>query len=320
MPDEGAESVWAEKCILVNLCRWNEPPGSNPLKILSTTSLHQQIEKENDLKKRLKQICNLVDKNGFDQAEESLKWISKGFELSIIVQDRLLDTHLLKLKTSILTYLGDYVNSLKLAHKTAEAYTELDEPEELAGTLSNLATIHFYLGNHEKALEYQHKALEIFRYIKNERGIAHLLGNIGVIHLNENRNTKALEYIDASLPYFKKNNHEGGIANRIGNAGVAYMQMGVHDKALQMFEDAFNRWMKLENHELMSSLCQYKGMTYMSMSQRTKAIDAFRQSLKYAQSSLSNRRVALAPNSLKHCSSGWVFRGHEPSACEAFQM
>ena len=125
--------------------------------------------------------------------------------------------------------IGHYHNCLKIAK-------EIDDIDNIAGSLVNLGLAYFSLENYEKALSYSRLGLEIAREIGNKEFEAHALNNLGLIYSDLEEYQLAIDYYHFSLEVKSKLNDPQGAAGSLINIGNTYRQLEKYEQAISYLQ------------------------------------------------------------------------------------
>ncbi|MEH2460204.1 tetratricopeptide repeat protein [Nostoc sp.] len=125
--------------------------------------------------------------------------------------------------------IGHYQNCLEIAE-------EIDDIDNIAGSLVNLGLAYFYLENYEEALDYSRLGLEIAREIGNREFEAHALNNLGMIYSDIEEYQLAIDYYHFSLKVKSKLNDPQGAAGSLINIGNTYRQLEKYEQAISYLQ------------------------------------------------------------------------------------
>lgn len=125
--------------------------------------------------------------------------------------------------------IGHYQNCLEIAE-------EIDDIDNIAGSLVNLGLAYFYLENYEEALDYSRLGLEIAREIGNREFEANALNNLGLIYSKLKQYQLAIDYYHFSLEVKSKLNDPQGAAGSLINIGDTYCQLEKYEQAISFLQ------------------------------------------------------------------------------------
>ncbi|MEH2274586.1 MAG: tetratricopeptide repeat protein [Nostoc sp.] len=125
--------------------------------------------------------------------------------------------------------IGHYQNCLKIAE-------EIDDIDNIGGSLVNLGLAYFSLENYEEALDYSRLGLEIAREIGNREFEAHALNNLGMIYSDLEEYQLAIDYYHFSLEVKSKLNDPQGAAGSLINIGNTYRQLEKYEQAISYLQ------------------------------------------------------------------------------------
>jgi tetratricopeptide (TPR) repeat protein len=125
--------------------------------------------------------------------------------------------------------IGYYQNCLQIAE-------EINDRDNIGGSLVNLGLAYFYLENYEEALDYSRRGLEIVREIGNTEFEAHALNNLGMIYSDLEEYQLAIDYYHFSLEVKSKLNDPQGAAGSLINIGNTYRQLEKYEQAISYLQ------------------------------------------------------------------------------------
>ncbi|QLE59797.1 tetratricopeptide repeat protein [Nostoc sp. TCL26-01] len=113
-----------------------------------------------------------------------------------------------------------------------EIALEIDDLDNIGGSLVNIGLSYYSLKNYEEALNYSRRGLEIAREIENREFEAHALNNLGLIYDAQQEYYLAIDYYHFSLEIKRKINDYQGEAGSLINIGNAHRQLKQYDRAI----------------------------------------------------------------------------------------
>ncbi len=118
-----------------------------------------------------------------------------------------------------------YQNCLKIA-------LEIDDVDNIGGSLVNLGLAYYSLTNYEEALDCSRRGLEIAREIGNREFEAHALNNLGMIYSDLEEYQLAIDYYHFSLEVKSKAHDTQGEAGSLINIGNTYRQLQQYEQGI----------------------------------------------------------------------------------------
>ncbi|WP_335129487.1 tetratricopeptide repeat protein [Nostoc sp.] len=125
--------------------------------------------------------------------------------------------------------IGHYQNCLKIAE-------EIDDIDNIGGSLVNLGLAYFSLENYEEALDYSRLGLEIARESGNREFEANALNNLGMIYSDLEEYQLAIDYYHFSLEIKSKLNDPQGVAGSLINIGNTYRQLEKYEQTISYLQ------------------------------------------------------------------------------------
>lgn len=164
--------------------------------------------------------------------------------------------------------MGDHEKAIDYYLNCLNVAMEIDDVDNIGGSLVNLGLAYYWLGNYEEAIDCSRRGLEIAREISNREFESHALNNLGLIYSDLKEYHLAIDYYHFSLEV--KSNiddflDDGGSLINIGNTyrelkryeqALSYLQRGIetaHQNHHSQFEA--NGWFNLAL--ALESLTQY---------------------------------------------------------------
>jgi tetratricopeptide (TPR) repeat protein len=155
----------------------------------------------------------------------------------------------------------------------------VNDQQEAATTLNNMAFIQDFLGEKQRALEYYQQALSIWRQAGNRGGEATALNNIGAVYESLTQNQRALEYYKQALPIFQQVGDRGREAKALNNIGLIYYFLGRSRESIEHFEQALLVMREVAERGAEATTLSNLGLVYRSLGEKEKALDYFTQAL-----------------------------------------
>ncbi|MHA2364508.1 MAG: tetratricopeptide repeat protein [Candidatus Hodarchaeales archaeon] len=137
---------------------------------------------------------------------------------------------------NIFLFKGKLDTALEYYLKSLALKELINNPQDIAGTLCNIANIYFEEGELDLALKYQKRVLTIDESFGNPQNIAGSLNNIGNIYHAKNESRLALDYFQRSLELKESLGNLEDIALTLNNIGNIYRQKGELNTALTYFQ------------------------------------------------------------------------------------
>ncbi|MEH2442137.1 tetratricopeptide repeat protein [Nostoc sp.] len=172
--------------------------------------------------------------------------------------------------------IGHYQNCLKIAE-------EIDDIDNIGGSLANLGLSYFYLENYEEALDYSRHGLEIAREIGNREFEAHALNNLGMIYSDLEEYQLAIDYYHFSLEIKSKLNDTQGAAGSLINIGNTYLKQEKYEQAISYFQRGIEAAHHSHNNEFEANGRFNLGLALKSVHHYSDAISAYEKAFNLYQ-------------------------------------
>ena len=161
---------------------------------------------------------------------------------------------------------GEFAEAKAAYKKALELRTDLADSAGMAGSKSNLASIHQRLYQTDSAMMYYIEALDYYEQTGNERYINFVKNNLGVLHEDMRNYTKALEIYAEVAEYREKNQMIPELAMLYNNMGNIYKAIKEFDKSENYFQKAMENGLKAGDSLVLS-------VTYLNLAALYNAAD-----------------------------------------------
>lgn len=166
---------------------------------LKFTDTQEAIEKQAKALMKKADFCRKVGE--LDQAEKDYQAILKlnkgstDFKTLVETYNDLGEIHRLK---------HDYKKGILYLKKAMEIHQKLDDPFELANTLSYMGLLYWTDSQYKEALDSFHQALEIDQRLGNKSTLASTLNNVGLIYWSLHQYSQAQKYFTDALAVYRE--------------------------------------------------------------------------------------------------------------------
>jgi len=133
---------------------------------------------------------------------------------------------------------GNHSQSLKFYLQSLKIFEQLNDKNELAPLLNNIANTHEKQGDLEVSINYFNRSQKIYEELNDYVGQGLVLNNIAALYKGNSQLEKSIELFEKSLVLHKKANDEKGVARCFNNLGVATEETGNLDRAAIYFKSA----------------------------------------------------------------------------------
>jgi tetratricopeptide (TPR) repeat protein len=132
--------------------------------------------------------------------------------------------------------IGNYEIAIHYYNNCLEAALEIDDIDNIGGSLVNLGLAYYSLEEYEEALNHTRRGLEIVREIGYREFEANALNNLGLIYSDLEEYQLAIDYYHFSLEV-KSNVHDHqGEAGSLINIGDTYRQLQQYEQAISYLQ------------------------------------------------------------------------------------
>lgn len=125
------------------------------------------------------------------------------------------------------------LESLTFAYEVNE---KINNKENMALQIGNMANLYYDMGNLEKTMEYYHKALKICEDANDKIGMSRQYGNMGWIFFEANDHAKAIEYTKKAIEIMEGFTNLQLKCNWYDNLTGIYEATGDYKSAYQMYQ------------------------------------------------------------------------------------
>lgn len=139
---------------------------------------------------------------------------------------------------------GEFAEAKAAYKKALEIRTALADSAGMAGSKSNLASIHQRLYQTDSAMMYYIEALNYYEKTGNDRYINFVKNNLGVLHEDMRNYPKALELYAEVAEYREKNQMIPDLAMLYNNMGNIYKALKEYDKSEEYLKKAMENGLK----------------------------------------------------------------------------
>lgn len=164
---------------------------------------------------------------------------------------------------------------------TRKQYFDTDI-DGIAGTLTNIATMHLLMGQHDQALKHYLQSLTLLEGQPHNWVYMVTVSNIANLYMSLGEHEVAMEHQQTVLAIYREQGDEMGEANTLLNMGWNYNDSGKYDEALECNIRALALFHKQDNVKKEAIALLYVGQTYSSMKKYEEAFTFFQRSYKIA--------------------------------------
>ncbi len=240
--------------------------------------------------------------------DSALYFFQMSADFAIKSKENLLLSNSYNQQGYIYYFQGDFVKSINCFHKSLRLLEKLDNKEEMALALNNIATINLAIDNYEEAFTHFERSLKLQEEINDIDGSALTLSNMSSIYIKRKDYSKALELMRLSLDkeLFLKDSVD--ISNVLCNIGYLYRDKEMVDTALTYYTKALTIQEKLmnssydelsETKKAMATTLNNIGEIYFLKGQFEIALDFSKRSLAIAKQLNSPQAIVLSAKLLK---------------------
>lgn len=159
--------------------------------------------------------------------------------------------------------------------------------------LGNLGYMYDSMDQKRIALDFYEKALKIAREIDQKDEIAANLANIAQLKTIQGFYEDAIHYMDEALALDKETGNESIIAVDLNTIGRIYESMGMYEQAVSYLEQALEIDLRLKNEDKVAIRYNSLGLIYKGWGKYKKALDYFQMALEIDQRQGRSEKVAL---------------------------
>ncbi|UCH25662.1 MAG: tetratricopeptide repeat protein [Trueperaceae bacterium] len=155
---------------------------------------------------------------------------------------------------------GEWPEARSLIAESLDIWRELEDQQEIATILNNLAWADVNLSDYRVAKALSQEALELNRKLGQERGVAVSLNNLGWIAVYEGNFREAVELFESCLTLRENQANPRGIAYALINLAWAKRFTGEHREATPMVDRAENILRQLGDDQMLGWALYMRGV------------------------------------------------------------
>ena len=175
--------------------------------------------------------------------------------------------------------------SLDPLNRALTLSVQLDNQEQKAATLQQMAGAYRILNKPEEALRNFQEALAIRRQLGQKAGIASSLNGIARIQAGLGKNKDALANFQEALKIRRDIGDKVGLGDTLIDMGNLLDDGGDHDQALRMYKEALQMERDVGNEALQANCLNNIGVVYFEKSQYEDARTYYQQALQLREKS-----------------------------------
>ncbi|MFX0064544.1 MAG: tetratricopeptide repeat protein [Candidatus Hermodarchaeota archaeon] len=174
---------------------------------------------------------------------------------------------------------GELDTALDYYQRSLALREMIGNPQDIAGSLNNIAIIYSSKGDLDTALDYYQRSLALHKTIGNSQDIAGSLLNIGLIYRSKGELDTALDYLHQSLALKKTSGNLQEIAGSLLNIGLIYSSKGDLDTALDYLHQSLGLHKTIGNPQDIALSLEAIGEIFHSKGELDTALDYLQRSL-----------------------------------------
>lgn len=195
----------------------------------------------------------------------------------------------LKMLVSAYNGLGE-VCRLKRDHQRGIAYLkqamiihrELNDPFELAHTLTFMGLLYWIDSEYARALDSFHRALNIDRKLGNKFYEANTLNNMGLVYWSRRQYSHALKHFTDALAVYRDLDNKEWLARTQNNIGATLFEMGNFQECIDHFLESYRINDETKNEKEMAFNLENLSEAYRKMGDHSAAVNYGLRGLKLA--------------------------------------
>ncbi|UCB52469.1 MAG: tetratricopeptide repeat protein [Candidatus Zixiibacteriota bacterium] len=204
------------------------------------------------------------------------------------------------LKTLVETYNGlgetyrlkhDYKKGISTLQKAMQIHQKLDEPLELAYTLSYMGLLYWTDSQFDKALDSFQKALEIDRKLGDKYYMASTLNNMGLVYWSRRQYHEALKRFTDCLSLHQDMDNREWIARSHNNVGATHFELGQYADSVKHFRESLRINQQIKNHKEVAFNLENLSDAYRKVGDYQSALEHGENGLKLASEIGFSERV-----------------------------
>jgi tetratricopeptide (TPR) repeat protein len=151
---------------------------------------------------------------------------------------------------------------------------------------------HFFKSDYTRALDYFHRSLDLARDLENPDLLSESYSEIGIVLKNQGKLDEALNYYDSSLIYARMGKDTSWIASCLVNMGNAYKEKGYLIISQEYYLEALKTLEPLGHKRRIAACYQNMGEVYSLQKDHVKAREYYMRALKLAREDGDQMREA----------------------------
>ena len=265
--------------------------GKNDLAILALDTAII-IEKENYLLKSLSKSYNTLGNihDNLGNYKSSLMYYNLCEKTAKDINDTLIASYAIYNKAYIYLYWGIFDEALKLFLESQELAEKSSQKNEIAASLSSIASVYHEMGNHSKAKHYYLESLKMADKYDDQLTKAVVLHNFGELMYIEQKYDTALKYLLQSLQLEMTRGNTIGIAQTKSMLGTVNISLNNYDIGFAYFKEAEKVFEKFGSKNDMSNLFLEYAKTYEKLQKDSLSVVYFEKGIDLA-SKINNRTL-----------------------------
>ncbi len=176
----------------------------------------------------------------------------------------------------------DHEKGISYLKQAMTVHQKLNDPFELAHTLSFMGLLYWIDSQYDTALEYFHQALEIDRSLGNRFYEANTLNNMGLVYWSKRQYSRALKHFTDALTFYRDLDNKEWLARTQNNIGATLFEMGDFEKCVDHFLESYRINGQTKNEREMAFNLENLSEAYRKMGHHSAALDYGRRGLKLA--------------------------------------
>ncbi|HNQ82945.1 MAG TPA: tetratricopeptide repeat protein [Bacteroidales bacterium] len=208
-----------------------------------------------------------------------------------------------------LGYMYDLIDQKQIAidfyQKALNIAREINQKDEIAANLANIAQLKTLQGFYEEAMLYMEEALAFDKESGDESIIAIDLNTIGRIYESMGMYAQAVSYLEQALEIDLRLKNEDKVAIRYNSLGLVYKGWGKYNMALEYFGKALEIDQKLGREEKVALRQANIGSTLIESGEVDRAIAYLEESLDYFK---TNDRPSYTATTLNDLGRGYFMK------------
>ncbi|MCH8905662.1 MAG: tetratricopeptide repeat protein [Candidatus Heimdallarchaeota archaeon] len=174
---------------------------------------------------------------------------------------------------------GQLDKSIELRKSTLAIYSDLNNLNQYAGVLEQIAFDHNQINEYDIAQTYFLKAKEIYEQLNSSFGIATAIKDVALTHRFKDEYDEALKFLVESKSIFQTNNRQEEVAKILQHIGHVYVLKGDFERALSNYLEGMEILKQLNSKFYLSRIASAVGKAFSLKGELNQALDYYNEAI-----------------------------------------